>query len=84
MQIGVTSEHRRCTSEVVGADELLWELPSMPLSAAGAPLLRTALRQMGSALLCLYEYGAGWTSDDTITVIEELFGEPVVLTAGDV
>ncbi|XP_077516607.1 F-box only protein 47-like [Amblyomma americanum] len=54
--------------------EVMWELPSLPASAASVPVLSVALQQMGSALRGLFEYGAGWTTDDIITIIEELFG----------
>ncbi|XP_075544506.1 F-box only protein 47-like isoform X2 [Dermacentor variabilis] len=53
--------------------ELLWVLPSLPQTAMGSPLLRASLAHMGAALSCLHEEAAGWSSDDTITVIEELF-----------
>ncbi|KAH7954837.1 hypothetical protein HPB49_021977 [Dermacentor silvarum] len=54
--------------------ELLWVLPSLPQTAMGSPLLRASLVNLGTALACLHEE-AGWSSDETITVIEELFGD---------
>ncbi|XP_037505028.1 F-box only protein 47-like [Rhipicephalus sanguineus] len=53
--------------------ELLWVLPSLPQTAMGSALLRVSLAQMGGALVCLHEDAVGWNSDDTITVLEELF-----------
>ncbi|KAL3194391.1 hypothetical protein MRX96_046105 [Rhipicephalus microplus] len=53
--------------------EILWTLPSLPHTALMSQLLRTSLAHIAGVLTCLHEDAAGWNSDDTITVLEELF-----------
>nr|XP_037271099.1 F-box only protein 47-like [Rhipicephalus microplus] len=53
--------------------EILWTLPSLPHTALMSQLLRTSLAHIAGVLTCLHEDAVGWNSDDTITVLEELF-----------
>ncbi|KAL1475729.1 hypothetical protein MTO96_037070, partial [Rhipicephalus appendiculatus] len=66
---------RLFTGRVLGTrpGELLWALPAHPHSTTWSPVLGCALAEMGAALASLHDSVVGWTSDDTIDVIEELF-----------